>query len=97
MNDKGHAWETILEQAQAVPEEEWAKVESVEELKRRESDQKQCVEYVYVRDTYRRTGKGPRGFELHYRRQRCSRLTKPGSEYCWQHPNPRNLDSLRFR
>ena len=44
----------------------------------------QCREVVYRRDTYRRTGRGPTGFELHYRREQCTR--KATYEiHCWQH------------
>jgi len=47
-------------------------------------EQSQCREMIYVRDTYRRTGRGPTGFEMHYRHQRCSRKAKFNG-YCWQH------------
>jgi hypothetical protein len=43
-----------------------------------------CREVVYVRDTYRYTGRGRSGFELHYTRKRCSRKAKYDG-YCWQH------------
>jgi len=44
----------------------------------------QCKEMVYVRDTYRRTGRGQSGFEMHYTCQQCKR--KAGvNGYCWQH------------
>jgi len=44
----------------------------------------QCQEYVYHRDCYRRTGRGPTGFEMHYNRERCKRRAR-NSGYCWQH------------
>lgn len=43
-----------------------------------------CRELVYKRDTYRRTGRGPSGFEMHYREEQCSRKQTHG-RYCWQH------------
>jgi hypothetical protein len=46
--------------------------------------QGQCAEGVYVRDCYRRTGRGPSGFEMHYTYQQCSRKAKYG-DYCFQH------------
>jgi len=44
----------------------------------------QCKGMVYVRDTYRRTGRGRSGFELHYNYQQCSRKASANG-YCWQH------------
>lgn len=44
-----------------------------------------CQQIVYVRDTYRRTGRGATGFEMHYVRQRCKRLATSGEALCWQH------------
>ena len=46
----------------------------------------QCMETVYVKDVYRRTGRGPGGFEMHYTRQQCSRKSQTDREFCWQHP-----------
>ena len=43
-----------------------------------------CRELIYVRDCYRRTGRGPSGFEMHYNSQQCSRKAKYYG-YCWQH------------
>lgn len=44
----------------------------------------QCQAIVYHKDTYRRTGRGPSGFELHYKRERCKR--EAGTDgLCWQH------------
>lgn len=43
-----------------------------------------CTEAVYRRDTLRRTGRGPSGFEMHYTRGRCSRRATIG-QHCWQH------------
>ena len=47
---------------------------------------KRCLETVYVKEQYRRTGRGPGGFEMHYTTQQCSRKHQEGREYCWQHP-----------
>jgi hypothetical protein len=47
-------------------------------------DPVRCREIIYVADTYRRTGRGKTGFEMHYIRRQCGR--KPGANgYCWQH------------
>lgn len=43
-----------------------------------------CKAMIYVRDTYRYTGRGPHGFEMHYRKRQCSRPAGPQG-YCWQH------------
>lgn len=48
-------------------------------------DPKRCRKQVYVRDTYRYTGRGKSGFEMHYKRQQCARKVKDGDTYCWQH------------
>lgn len=48
----------------------------------------QCRERVYVRDTYRRTGRGMTGFEMHFRKQQCSRKPKYNG-YCFQHRKDR--------
>jgi len=50
----------------------------------------QCKEMVYVKDIYRRTGRGPSGFEMHYNRRQCKRKAKFNVKdntvnYCWQH------------
>jgi hypothetical protein len=43
-----------------------------------------CRYIVYIRDTYRYTGRGRSGFEMHYNKRRCKR--KPlNNGYCWQH------------
>jgi len=44
----------------------------------------QCKAIVGHRDTYRRTGRGKTGFELHYRRKQCKRKAMDNG-YCWQH------------
>lgn len=51
-----------------------------------ELERPQCEEIVYVKDCYRRTGRGPGGFEIHYNRQQCSRNAQEGRKFCWQHP-----------
>lgn len=43
-----------------------------------------CQAVIYVRDTYRRTGRGRSGFEMHYNRQQCSRAAREGG-LCYQH------------
>lgn len=43
-----------------------------------------CCGLVYKRDTYRRTGRGRSGFEMHYTKQQCTRAATKG-DYCWQH------------
>lgn len=48
-------------------------------------DETLCQAVVSVRDTYRSTGRGKGGFELHYLRRACQRRVKPGERYCWQH------------
>jgi len=43
-----------------------------------------CKQTVWHRDTYRRTGRGPTGFQLHYKSAQCTReAAKDG--LCWQH------------
>jgi hypothetical protein len=43
-----------------------------------------CKATVHKPDTYRRTGRGRTGFEMHYTESRCARrATHDG--YCWQH------------
>ncbi len=49
-------------------------------------DRERCLETVFVKDQYRRTGRGPSGFEMHYTEKQCSRKHQKDSEYCWQHP-----------
>lgn len=51
-----------------------------------------CAETIYVRDTYRRTGRTASGFEMHYNRERCSRRATHGA-FCWQHA-PENRPRL---
>ena len=43
-----------------------------------------CKAEVLHRDTYRRTGRTPSGFELHYNRKQCKRKAR-SSGFCWQH------------
>lgn len=44
----------------------------------------QCGGTVYERDTYRRTGRGKSGYEMHYNERQCTRrATHKG--FCWQH------------
>lgn len=44
----------------------------------------QCATYVWVRDCYRRTGRGKTGFEMHYIKRRCKRSACVG-DWCRQH------------
>jgi len=43
-----------------------------------------CKAIVSHRDTYRYTGRGKTGFELHYRRRQCKRKALVNG-YCYQH------------
>lgn len=49
-----------------------------------------CAAVVYRRDTYRRTGRGSTGFELHYTRRQCSRYATVG-DLCKQHSRWPNI------
>lgn len=46
--------------------------------------QPRCQAAIYKRDTYRRTGRGKHGFELHYTKEQCSRRATCG-DFCYQH------------
>ena len=48
-------------------------------------DDERCQQYVDHRDSYRRTGRGSSGFEMHYNRERCKRRKPWGKQVCWQH------------
>lgn len=48
------------------------------------SDRQRCAAMVYVRDTYRRTGRGKTGFEMHYTKRQCKRMSRDG-QFCHQH------------
>ena len=56
-------------------------------------DKTKCSEIVYKRDCYRRTGRGPTGFEMHYSEDQCQRKRTHGDK-CWQH-DPENRQRLR--
>jgi hypothetical protein len=43
-----------------------------------------CLATVWKRDTYRRTGRGPTGFEMHYSQEQCKRPARFDGR-CWQH------------
>lgn len=43
-----------------------------------------CRATAWHRDTYRYTGRGESGFEMHYRQAQCKRKSKE-NWYCWQH------------
>jgi hypothetical protein len=44
-----------------------------------------CDHTVYIPEQYRRTGRGPTGFEMHYTEKTCSRAALEGKTKCWQH------------
>lgn len=44
----------------------------------------QCKEIIDVPEQYRRTGRGPTGFEMRYVERKCWRRQKENG-YCWQH------------
>lgn len=44
----------------------------------------QCDAAVYRRDTYRYSGRGGSGFEMHYEQGQCKRAASVGP-LCWQH------------
>lgn len=44
-----------------------------------------CSARIWVKDTYRRTGRTKSGFEMHYTAKQCSRRAKSDGR-CWQHP-----------
>ncbi len=46
----------------------------------------QCAATVWKHDTYRRTGRGKDGFEMHFYRCRCRHKATDG-KWCWQHSN----------
>ncbi len=43
-----------------------------------------CHHHVYRRDTYRRTGRGPTGFEMHYAYGQCRKGATVGN-HCKTH------------
>ena len=43
-----------------------------------------CNARIWKRDTYRRTGRGPTGFEMHYNKCRCTRKASH-DDLCRQH------------
>lgn len=43
-----------------------------------------CKEVITVRDTYRYTGRGRTGFEMHYK-ARHYKLAAGEGGYCWKH------------
>ena len=46
-----------------------------------------CMAKVWKRDTYRRTGRGKSGFEMHFSECQCTRNAR-ATGYCWQHEPP---------
>lgn len=65
-----------------------------------EAREPRCKVAVYKRDTYRRTGRGKSGFEMHYEKDQCSRATVVDGR-CKQHsierfPNATLLDWHEF-
>lgn len=49
--------------------------------------EKRCIKIIYIKDTYRYTGRGKGGFELHYSKRQCIRSPLKGTDFCWQHSN----------
>lgn len=45
---------------------------------------RQCKAVVYEAEQYRRTGRGPTGFEMYYIRRQCKRRATTNGR-CWQH------------
>ncbi len=45
---------------------------------------KRCQALIFKRDTYRRTGGGRTGFEMHYSKEQCSHAAKFGV-WCGKH------------
>ena len=45
-----------------------------------------CKQTVYIRDQYRRTGRGKSGFEMHYITRQCKKIAVNGT-LCQQHRN----------
>jgi len=43
-----------------------------------------CKAAIYKRDTYRRTGRGPTGFSMHYNKEQCTRASV-ADDFCRQH------------
>ena len=54
-----------------------------------------CQATVYRRDTYRRTGRGKTGFEMHYTEGQCSRKRPRLFHFCWQHAHPVVLEQSK--
>lgn len=46
--------------------------------------EERCEAIVYHRDCYRYTGRGPSGFEMHYKKDRCKRRAV-NDGFCKQH------------
>ncbi len=54
-----------------------------------------CIAGVYIADTYRYTGRGSSGFEMHYNHRRCKRNANKNGR-CWQHQNEQRFLKYRF-
>lgn len=50
-----------------------------------ENQKSRCLAVVYKRDTYRYTGRGRNGFEMHYTKCQCSFAARDGSNFCGKH------------
>lgn len=57
----------------------------------------QCAAQVEKADCYRRTGRGPSGFEMHYIVRQCQRQASATSDFCWQHNGPLRYAVSRYR
>lgn len=49
------------------------------------SERQHCQETVYIRDTWRYSGRGRGGFSMHYTERHCQRFVRQGETRCWQH------------
>lgn len=54
-----------------------------------------CRAIVYKRDTYRRTGRGPTGFTMHYTKCHCTRTAVDNRGLCWQHVKMQWIETWR--
>lgn len=54
-----------------------------------------CQALIYKRDTYRRTGRGRSGFEMHYTKEQCSHAAIENGR-CGKHPACRGFMTCKF-
>lgn len=55
---------------------------------------RRCEHFWRVRDTYRYTGRGKSGFQMHYKQRRCKRKAMENG-FCWQHQEQARLKQIR--